>query len=46
MLRDADGNLRERVLLIEGGHLVEGPPLDEENPAPPALWARVSSPST
>jgi hypothetical protein len=38
VLDDPEGNQRERVLLIEGGQLVEGPPLDEKAPARPALW--------
>jgi hypothetical protein len=41
VLNDPDGDRRERVLLLEGGKLVEGPPLDEEAPARAALWTRV-----
>jgi hypothetical protein len=42
VLDDPDGNWRERVLLMEGGQLVEGPALDEQDPAQPALWRRIS----
>lgn len=45
VLNDPDGYRRERVLLIEGGKLVEGPPLDEEAPARAALWTRVRAPT-
>jgi hypothetical protein len=43
VLNDPDGHRRERVLLLEGGKLVEGPPLDQETPARAALWKRVSA---
>jgi hypothetical protein len=42
VLNDPDGNCRERVLLMEGGKLVEGPCLDEHAPAQPAVWKRIS----
>jgi hypothetical protein len=44
VLNDPEGNRRERVLLIEDGRLVEGPPLDEEAPARAALWEQVGPP--
>ncbi len=42
VFKDGDGNCRERILLIEGGKLVEGPGPDEQVPAQPAVWKRVS----
>jgi hypothetical protein len=42
VLTDPDGHRRERVLVIEGEKLVEGPPLDQEAPARAALWRRVN----
>ncbi len=39
-LVDPAGTLADRVLLLEGGRIVEGPPLEAESPAPPALWRR------
>jgi hypothetical protein len=46
VLNDPEGNRRERVLLVERGQLVEGPPLDEETPARAALWRRIGRPPT
>jgi len=37
ILDDPAGDPRERVVLMEDGQLVEGPPLDEKNPAPAVL---------
>jgi hypothetical protein len=44
VLNDPEGNRRERVLLIEDGRLVEGPPLDEAAPARAVLWKQVRPP--
>jgi hypothetical protein len=41
VLNDLNGNPRERVLLIEDGWLVEGPPPDDETSEPAARWKRV-----
>jgi hypothetical protein len=41
VLTDPDGNRRNRVLLIEGTQLVEGPSPDEHAPDRAALWKRV-----
>lgn len=41
VLTDPDGNRHDRVLLIEGRQLVEGPSPDEHAPARAALWKRV-----
>jgi hypothetical protein len=44
LLDDPDGGLRERILFVEPGQLVEGPPLDDEAPIPAVLWKRVCAP--
>jgi hypothetical protein len=41
VLNDPDGKPRERVLLLEGGQLVEGSPPNEPAPTEPALWRPV-----
>jgi len=41
-LMDMDGNLRQRVLLVEDGWLIEGPMPDEQTPGTVVLWMRVA----
>jgi hypothetical protein len=42
VLDDPEGNRRERVLMLEGGQLVEGSPPDKQTQAEPALWKHVT----
>jgi hypothetical protein len=43
VLYGQNGNQMERILLVEGGQLVEGPPRNEEDPCPPTMWRRIPS---
>lgn len=42
VLEEPDGSRAERVLLMEGGQIVEGPSSNEEN-GPPVVWRRTPS---
>lgn len=42
ILDDPEGNPQERVLLLEGGQLVEGSPPDKQTQTQPAVWKPVT----